>query len=106
MAEFSLTLARVMPVKVKLHVDGNPSSLLLLRLNLVFSPSLTSLLVLHKFNQNSKSYLYFSIQLHTAFPFQLYQVRHDKYQHLYLSQTKVRFGNISMDAAGRYITTM
>ena len=47
-----------------------------------------------------------SIQLHTAFSFQLYQVRHDKYQHLYLSQTKVRFGNISMDAAGRYITTM
>ena len=43
---------------------------------------------------------------HICCPFQLYQVRHDKYQHLYLSQTKVRFGNISMDAAGRYITIM
>ena len=39
--------------------------------------------------------------------FQLYQVRHDKYQHLYLSQKKVRLAKLVwIQQAGRYITIM
>ena len=61
--------------------------------------------ILYEFFNTLSPHTYM-ISAYVCCPFQLYQVRHDKYQHLYLSQTKVRFGNISMDAAGRYITIM